>query len=307
MRQAEVVVVGSINIDLVFAITHLPAVGETVGGASFSLQPGGKGANQAVAAARMGASAAIIGCVGDDDYGRRLRALLEQDGVDCSQVQTVPGPSGCAGIFVDCRGENLIAVAPGANAKLTPETVKKSIASIADARVLLVQLESPLPAVRAALAQAREAGVMTILDPAPAMELGPDIFPLLDYITPNAREASKLTGIDVHCWSTAAQAARELRRQGVKTVLVTMGKLGAFYSSSVGEVRIAAPRVDAVDATGAGDAFNGALAAALVRGAAPDQAADIAAAAGALASASRGAQPSLPRLEQVAKVVNLPW
>ena len=305
MKQADIAVVGSINLDLVFSVPQLPSLGETVTGAGYGAYAGGKGANQAVAAARMGAAVAMIGCVGDEN-GRDLKLQLEQEGINCSNISTVPGPSGCAGIIVDTKGDNLIAVADGANGRLSAELVCQASDLIAKAKILLVQLEVPLDAVSQAVRVARDAGTTVILDPAPARML-PGLMEQLDFITPNAPEASVLTGIDVHCWKTAALAARELRRQGVKHVLVTMGKFGAFYSSQIGEVRITAPLVDAVDSTAAGDAFNGALAAALVQGADPDQAADIAAVAGALAASVHGAQSSLPRLEQVVKVVDFPW
>lgn len=307
MGRSDIVVVGSLNMDLVFRGEKLPAPGETVSGARFSAHPGGKGANQAVAAARMGVPTAMVGCVGEDEYGRHLVAVLAREGVNCNWVKTVPGPSGCAGILVDKGGENCIAVANGANDQLTPDMVMQAKALIAGAKVLLVQLEIPLPAVQAALALARGAGVTTILDPAPAVELSPDILNLVDFLTPNCQEASSLTGANVHCWQTAAAAARDLQRRGAKNVLVTMGKYGAYFYSAGGQVRIAPPRVEAVDATGAGDAFNGALAAALARGTAADAAADWAAAAGAIAATVPGAQPSLPRWEKVAEVVDPPW
>ncbi|MGI6366556.1 MAG: ribokinase [Bacillota bacterium] len=307
MTRAEIVVVGSLNMDLLFRGERLPAPGETVAGARFSAHPGGKGANQAVAAARMGVTTAMVGCVGEDEYGCKLMATLAGDGVDCTLVKAVPGPSGCAGILVDSSGENCIVVANGANDQLSPDLVRQAEPLIAQAKVLLIQLEIPLPAVEEALALARAAGVTTVLDPAPARELSQDILALADFITPNSREASVLTGVDVHCWQTAAAAARDLQRRGVKNVLVTMGKYGAFYYSAAGQVRIAPPRVEAVDSTGAGDAFAGALAAALARGAAPDAAADWAAAAGALAATVPGALPSLPRRQQVAEVVSPPW
>lgn len=307
MKHSEVVVVGSINMDLVFAVPQLPRPGETATGAQFSSCPGGKGANQAVAAARLGVNTALVGCVGDDACGRKMLALLEQEGVDCTRVTRVPQPTGCAGIFVDNRGENCIAVADGANARVSAQTIDRAEAVIAGAKVLLVQLEIPLEAVRAALQIARAAGVITILDPAPARELDEDLLGLADYLTPNAGEASQLTGSHVHCWNTAAAAARELRAKSGGTVLVTMGKYGAFFSSPAGEVRITAPRVAAVDSTAAGDAFNGALAVALARGVEPDRAADIAVVAGALAATRAGAQPSLPTREQLAKAVALPW
>jgi ribokinase len=306
MGKADIVVIGSLNLDLVFSAPKIPSPGETVSGAEFSTYPGGKGANQAVAAARMGGSVAMIGCVGDDDYGRYLLSQLKQEDIDCSHVTTVSAPTGCAGIIV-AQGENSITVADGANAKLTRELVSRASTLISSAQVLMVQLEVPLEAVTEAVTIAGAAGVRVVLDPAPACKLDPKFLERVDFITPNAQEASVLTGVDVHCWKTAALAARELRGQGVKQVLVTMGKFGAFYSSPQGEVRIAAPHVMAVDSTAAGDAFNGSLAVALVNGAKPDQAADVAAVAGALATTIPGAQPSLPRLEDVAKAVELPW
>lgn len=305
--RADIVVVGSLNMDLVFSGQRLPDPGETVAGAKFSTHPGGKGANQAVAAARMGMSTAMVGCVGEDEYGRQLMATLARDGVHSTWVQTVPGASGCAGIMVGPKGENCIIVANGANDQVTPELVNQAHSVIENAKVLLVQLEIPLPAVQAALVLAKGAGVTTILDPAPARELPLETLKLVDYITPNRREASTLTGTDVHCWRTSAQAAADLYHGGVKNVLVTMGRYGAYFYSEAGQVRIAAPKVTAVDSTAAGDAFNGALAAALVRGFLPDQAADWAAAAGALATTIPGAQPSLPNWGQVAKVRGLPW
>lgn len=304
---AQVVVVGSINIDLVFSAPRLPGAGETVSGASFAAYPGGKGGNQAVATARMGVNTALVGCVGQDSYGQHLLDNLAEDNVDCAHVTRFPDPSGCAGIVVDPHGENTITVAGGANARLTPNLVRQAASHIADAGAMLIQLEIPWDSVQEALSLARQSGIITILDPAPADKLQPESLKQVDYITPNAREASFLTGTHVHCWSSAAQAARELRRWGVGHVLITMGQYGAFYSSQEGEVRITSPQVQAVDSTAAGDAFNGALAAALVQGADPDQAADVAAAAGALAATRPGAQPSLPNLSQLRTVVELPW
>lgn len=307
MADKGITVAGSINIDLVFSLPRLPLKGETVSGASFAAHPGGKGANQAVAAARLGVPTAMIGCVGDDAWGQSLLAGLQGEGIDCAHVGKVPGASGCAGILVDAVGDNIIAVATGANALLSPNQVERAGDAIARSKVLMTQLEIPLETVMTALKLAKEAGVITILDPAPAKTLTTELLALADYITPNALEASFLTGIDVHCWNTAAQAARKLRNQGANTVLVTMGKQGAFFCGPAGEVRITAPRVAAVDATAAGDAFNGALAAALFRGVQPDIAADIAAAAGALAVAKAGAQPSLPTSAELGQAVSLPW
>ena len=307
MANKGIVVVGSINIDMVFRLPRLPVTGETVSGASFVAHPGGKGANQAVAAARLEVPTVMIGCVGDDSWGQLLLSGLQGEGIDCAHVAQAPGSSGCAGIMVAAGGDNIIAVATGANALLSPGRVEGAGDAIAQSKALMIQLEIPLETVMTALKLAKEAEVITILDPAPAKALAPELLALVDYLTPNALEASCLTGIDVHCWNTAAQAARKLRNQGANTVIVTMGKLGAFFSGPAGEVRIAAPPVAAVDATAAGDAFNGALAAALVQGIQPDIAADIAAAAGALAVVKAGAQPSLPTLAELGKAVSLPW
>ena len=307
MPANEILVVGSINMDLVFRLPRLPQKGETVGGGEFAAYPGGKGANQGVAAARLGVSTGLVGCVGQDEWGNALIEGLRLEGVDTAWVQRVPGPSGCAGIYVGPRGENSIAVAPGANSRLEAAFPAGAREAISQARVLLTQLEIPLESVEAALRLAKKGGVTTILDPAPARALPPALLALVDYLTPNALEASALTGIEVHCWNTAAQAARQLRGQGAGTVIVTMGKLGAFFSSPQGQVRIPAPAVTVVDATAAGDAFNGAFAAALTRGVAPDEAADLGAVAGALAVTKKGAQPSLPRLADLREAVAVPW
>lgn len=302
----EIVVVGSVNVDFVFSLPRLPLKGETVSGGGFAIHYGGKGANQAVAVARLGITPAIVASVGDDSWGSSLVARLEEEGVDCRFMRRVAAPSGCAGVFVDPAGDNFIAVAGGANAYLTPSQVMGAGAFIRRAAVLMVQQEIPRETVKAALWEARQGGVVTILDPGPD-ELPGEILGLVDYITPNAVEAAGLTGVDVHCWSTAAKAARRLRQLGVKAALVTMGKGGAFYSGPKGDVRIAAPPVEAVDSTGAGDGFNGALAVALAKGVEPDLAADIAAAAGALATTRAGALNSFPREEELARVIGLPW
>ena len=301
-----IVVAGSINIDMVFSLPRLPLQGETVSGGSFAAHPGGKGANQAVAAARLGAPTVFLGCVGEDSWGDFLLAGLQQAGVDCSYVTKVPGPSGCAVIYVAAGGKYDCSSYRGK----CPHHARKSERArevFSTARVLMTQLEIPVETVAAALELAKSAGLISILDPAPVKALTPEMLSLVDYITPNALEASELTGIDVHCWNTADQAARKLRSMGPETVIITMGKQGAFFSGPQGHVRILAPRVVAVDSTAAGDAFNAALAVALAQGTEPDIAADIAAAAGALAVSRAGAQPSLPTLEELAQVVKLPW
>lgn len=297
---------GSVNVDFVFNMPRLPQRGETVSGGNFAVRFGGKGANQAVAVARLGITPAIVACVGGDSWGSALMVRLEEEGVDCGFVRRVAAASGCAGVIVDPAGDNIIAVAGGANTYLTPRQVTEASSIIRQASVLMVQQEIPQVVVKAALREARKGEAITILDPGPS-ELPREILKMVDYITPNAVEATGLTGVDVHCWSTAAKAARRLRQLGVKTALVTMGKHGAFYSGPEGEVRIAAPAVRAVDSTGAGDGFNGALAVALARGVEPDVAGDIAGVAGALATTREGAMDSLPRERELAQMICLPW
>lgn len=303
----KIVVVGSANMDMVFNLPRLPVKGETVGGGSFSAGFGGKGANQAVAVARLGIVPVLVACVGDDNLGAEMLRNLEEEGVDCSRISQVTGPSGVAAVIVDQRGDNIVATATGANALLSPERAAAAQDLIGQASLLMVQQEIPSETVKAALVMARKAGTTTLLDPAPVNDLDRQILSLVDYITPNAGEASLLTGVDVHCWNTAAQAAARLHALGVKTVLVTMGRLGAYYSGPDGKVRIAAPSVLTVDTTGAGDAFNGALAAALVHGVQPDEAADIAAVAGALATTKIGAQTAFPGKEELEALIDLPW
>ncbi|MTI94030.1 MAG: ribokinase [Firmicutes bacterium] len=302
-----IVVLGSINQDLVFTLPRLPRPGETITAADFQLFPGGKGANQAVAAARLGGDVSMVGCVGEDVFGRQLVAGLKAEGVDCTYLQVVSEPTGCAGIGVLPDGENSIAIYGGANAKVVPERLAQTVPILESAGVLMLQLEIPLDTVEWAAQIAASAGVPIILDPAPAQPLSPGVLSLIDVLTPNAAEATDLTGIDVHCWKTAARAATNLREQGAKNVLVTMGKFGAYFSGPDGEVRINTPAVEAVDTTAAGDAFVGALAMGLVYGLPVDQAADIAAAAGALAVTKHGARPSLPTISALRKVVNTPW
>jgi ribokinase len=302
----EVVVVGSVNTDYVFRVASFPEPGETAPG-SLSIYPGGKGANQAVALARLGGSAALIARVGDDPFSQEALRGLKTEGLDTEYVLATPGPGGAAGIWVDQRGENSIVIAGGANLALSSVDVEAARQIIEGSKVLLVQLEVPLETVIYALKLAKQAGVTTVLDPAPAQVLPREVLALVDVITPNAGEATKLTSIDVHCWKTAALAGRWLREQGVGLAMVTMGKFGAICISAQGDVRINLPRVEVVDTTAAGDAFAAALSLGLARGLAPDAAADIAAAAGALTVTKAGAQPSLPHLKELAEIVEIPW
>jgi ribokinase len=285
-----------LNLDLLVPVARLPARGETIlaSGPTAKL-PGGKGANQAVAAARQGALTAMVGAVGADDDGATLLEATGGAGVDLTHVARLADtPTGLAVITVDAAGDNTIVVAANANGALTPAAVERASATIATARVVLVQLEVPLDAVAAALALARRHGVVTVLNPAPAAALPDEVLAASDYVVPNETEAAALTGIATDSDDGATEAARRLLARGAGSVVVTLGARGALTVDLAETRRIAAFAVTAVDATAAGDAFCGTFAAALACGAAPADALRRASAAGALACTVRGALPSLP-------------
>lgn len=291
----EIAVVGSLNMDLVIRVPHLPAAGETVIGREFTTAAGGKGANQAVAAARLGASVAMIGRVGKDDFGSALRANLNGAGADTTYVLSDEhAATGVALIAVEEGGQNTIIVAAGANANVSRTDVDAARRIIASSQVLVAQLEVPLDTVTFALDLARAAHVLTLLNPAPAQELSPDVLARVDMIVPNETEAGILTGIPVKDWESAKAAALELNRRGVPSVVITLGERGALASDSGSIHRVPAFPVHAVDATAAGDAFVGALAVARAHGRDLPAALRQAGAAGALATLKLGAQPSLP-------------
>ncbi|MGE5527516.1 MAG: ribokinase, partial [Patescibacteria group bacterium] len=252
----EIVVVGSINMDLVATAPHAPAPGETVLGGEFRTIPGGKGANQAYGAARLGGRVAMVGRLGDDAFGRQSLANLAAAGVDTVHIGTIAGSaSGVALIVVDDAGNNSIVVAPGANSLLGAEDVEAAAPLFAEARVLLVQLEVPLPAVAKAVGMARDMGLRVILDPAPARPLPDDLLARVDYLTPNQNESEVLTGIRVVDRASALEAGRLLRRRGVGCALVKLGGEGVVVLDGGSEYHLAGHRVKAVDTTAAGDAF----------------------------------------------------
>jgi ribokinase len=295
-----VVVVGSLNLDLVVGLDRMPDPGETVHARTLDRHPGGKGLNQAVAAARMGAATAMIGAVGDDDAGTWLTSLAAADGIDTSAIATATGPSGTAIIEVDAMGRNRIAVVPGANGTVTGAQVAASFARLVDPAVVLAQCELPPEAVRAALDAGRRLGAFTILNPAPATELDGETLACTDLLVPNEHEAKTLTGIDCSSPAGALDAARALLGRGVKAVIVTRGEDGALLLTADGlEHWVDAFRVQAVDTVAAGDAFCGALAASIARGLTVPDAMRWACAAGALAASAPGAVPSLPTRQQV--------
>ncbi|MDQ7909821.1 ribokinase [Phytohabitans sp. ZYX-F-186] len=287
---ARVVVVGSANLDLVVTAPALPRPGETVLGGEFTTVPGGKGANQAVAAARAGGEVAFVGAVGGDDFARPQRDNLAAAGVDVTRLRTVPGPSGVALIAVDRHAENLIVVAPGANAALTGLSAEDR-AAVAGADVLLCQLEIPLEAVAEAAATARAAGTVAVLNAAPARRLPAELLSTVDLLVVNEGEAEVLAG-------HPAQPADLLDL--VPRVVMTLGARGAAYADRDGlRLDVAAPAVEAVDTTAAGDAFTGALAVAWAEGRPVGEALRWACAAGAVCATRPGASSSLPTRAEI--------
>ncbi|MEU8527286.1 ribokinase [Streptomyces sp. NPDC048629] len=286
--MTSIVVLGSTNMDLVAYVAKAPARGETVTGREFRTVPGGKGANQAVAAARAGADVSMIGAVGADEFGSRLRAALEHSGVDTDLLRTSEGPSGTAHIVVDDEGGNAIVVVPGANATVT-SLDHGDEALIATADALLLQLELPLSAVTAGAVTARGLGVRTVLTPAPAQPLPDELLAATDLLVPNEHEAATLTGLaDPH-------AAAEALLRKVPEVVVTLGAAGSLYAARGAKpLVVPAPRVRAVDTTAAGDTFVGALAVALGEGRPVPQALAWASAAAALSVQRPGASSSMP-------------
>jgi ribokinase len=293
---ARVIVVGSINIDLIVSVEALPGPGETVIGGTFSHAPGGKGANKAAAAATLGASTALVGMTGDDDFGRTARDDLTELRVDLSHVGTGVKPTGVALIIVDDRGENSIAVASGANEELDAHEVVEAINALArDGTVVLANLEVPDEAVLAAASTAHALGCSFVLNPAPARRLGWEMLRWCDVLTPNEHEAAMLG------WASVD----ELMDQGVKAVVVTRGREGASLYRP-GEPRHDQPafHIDSVDTTGAGDAFSAALAWAIAQGRALEEGVRLACGAGALATRKVGARASLPNAAEVEEFVS---
>ena len=291
----RVCVVGSANLDYTVALPRLPRVGETVSSGTLLVNRGGKGANQAVAARRLGAEVRLIGCVGDDDAGAAMRQALDEQGIGVEGVVTAPGvATGTALIFVDRDGHNQIGVAPGANHRLTVEMARAGEPSIEWAQVLVSQLEVPVPVVRWALETARRHGVPTVLNPAPVQELSDELLALVTYLTPNAGEVAALTGIEVSDLDSGRRAAARLCERGVGTVIITLGEEGALVYDGATAVHFEAFPIEVIDTTGAGDAFNGALAVGLSAGGSLEQVIPLASAAAALTCTRRGAQDALP-------------
>lgn len=298
---ASVVVVGSTNTDMTVRVPRIPAPGETTGGRDFRVTGGGKGANQAMAAARAGARVTFVTALGEDDFGDRAVVTLAAEGIDLAFVQRMPGPSGVALIVVDDDGENAIAVAAGANAELQASHVAPIGDRLAAGDVVLLQLEIPMATVLAAAQLARARGARVLLNPAPSPRepLADALLDAVTFIAPNEHEAEQLTGVTVADAAGLTEAAAALHRRGVPYVLITLGARGVFVSGEGRGVHIPAFPAAAIDTTAAGDVFCGALAVALTEGHAVEAAARFGAAAAAISVTRPGAQDSAPRRNEI--------
>lgn len=300
MSSAKIVVVGSVNTDMVVKSERIPLPGETVTGGEFFMPAGGKGANQAVAAARLGARVTLVARVGDDVFGHQAVENFKKEGILTDHIALdSENATGVALILVDENGENCISVAPGANFAITPGDVDAAAGVIREADVVLLQLEIPMAVVEHTAALAAEAGVPVVLDPAPAAPLPEGLLPNVTVITPNESEAERLTGIAVSDEPSARLAAAGLIKAGARQVILTLGTKGALVVGPEGEVLVPSFEVEAADSTAAGDAFNGGLAAAIAAGKAFEDAVREAAMVGALSVTKMGAQPSLPTAEEL--------
>jgi len=293
----RVLVVGSINMDLIIRCCAVPRVGETVHGDEFTTAHGGKGANQAVACARLGAQTTMIGSVGSDDFGRALKAALLDEGINVDRVRTDSGAAtGVALILLEPGGQNRIIVIGGANLRLDDEDIAAARKALKKSDVLLMQLETSLPVVTAVAAAAREHEVLTVLDAGATTSAAADmgLVELIDVVSPNESESEALTGIAVNDAESARSAAQRLRERGARDVVIKLGARGAYWLGPAGEGHYPGFAITPVDTTAAGDAFTGCLAVSLASGAGMPAAIRRANAAGALACLTLGAQPSMP-------------
>jgi ribokinase len=292
----RILVLGSLNLDLVLHVSRMPGAGETMASEASASLCGGKGANQAVATARMGAQVAMIGRVGNDPAGLMLRDALEREAIGLDGVMDSPGEaSGVAVIFLTPDGQNRIVLVGGANALLTPADIRRNASLFDGAGLLVCQLETPLDAVAEGIAMAAARGIPVLLNPAPARTLPPELLARIDYLIPNESEASMLTGIAVTDPDSAARAAAMLRGQGARRVIVTLGAAGILIADELGGRHLPALPAAVVDTTGAGDSFIGGFAAGIAEGLALDDAARLGLRAARICVGRLGAQASLPR------------
>lgn len=300
--MGKIVVIGSSNTDLVINTSRIPEPGETVLGGRFLMAAGGKGANQAVAAQRLGGDVTFVACIGDDLFGKDALAGYNREGMNTAFVSVKKGvPSGVASIFVDAEAENVIVVAPGANSELGTAEIDAAQKEIEAADFVLMQLETPMETVEYAAEKAFKAGTKVVLNPAPAANLSDSLLSKLWLITPNRTETQLITGLPVTDEKEAAAAAEALVAKGVKNVVITLGSKGAYVLSEDFRGVIPANPVKAVDTTGAGDTFNGALCVALSEGRSLRDACRFAAKASAISVTRMGAQPSIPFRNEIAE------
>ena len=300
MGGRKILVVGSSNTDMVIKTQNFPAPGETILGGKFLMNAGGKGANQAVAAARLGGLVTFVGKIGYDIFGKKAVQLLENEGINVDYVALdKDNPSGVALITVDQNGENSIVVAPGSNGTLSPTDFEKAIPELDDSELVLMQLEIPIPTVEYIARMANQKGKKVILNPAPAAKLSDELLKNLYLITPNETEAELLTGIQVSDEKSALEAAGYLHAKGVEIVIITMGSSGAFILANGKYETIKAPKVKAIDTTAAGDTFNGALAVALSEGKNLQESVTFANKAAAISVTRVGAQTSVPYRSEI--------
>ncbi len=300
MSSKKIIVIGSCNTDMVIKSDRLPVPGETVIGGTFLMNPGGKGANQAVAAARLGGNVLFITKTGNDLFGKRSVELYKNEGIKTDFVFSDPdNPSGAALISVDAQGENCIVVAPGANSTLSPNDIEKTKHEIETADVVLMQLEIPLETVKYAAKIAHQSGVKVILNPAPAQNLPNDLLECLYIIVPNKTEAEMLSGIKVTDWKSAKKAANVISEKGVDIVVITLGADGALVKDKDQYYEIDAVPVEAIDTTAAGDTFCGALTVGLSDGLPIDESVRFACKAAAISVTRMGAQSSIPYKKEI--------
>lgn len=295
----NICVIGSLNMDLVVNVDAMPKPGQTIIGSNFKEVPGGKGANQAVAMARLNGNVSMIGKVGEDGFGQTLISSLKNDKVDTTYIQTAKGSTGVALITVDKNAQNSIVVSPGANFEVKEEDIDNNIKAIENSDIVVLQLETPLNTIKYALNKAKELNKYTILNPAPAVKLDDEIIKNVDLLTPNETELEIISGVSIETEEDIQKAAQIMIEKGVKELIVTLGSKGSLYINKEKSMFKKAYKVEAVDTTAAGDSYTGALAVALSQDKGIADAMDFASKVGALSVLKEGAQSSLPTLEDV--------
>ena len=295
----NICVIGSLNMDLVVNVDTMPKPGQTIIGSNFKEVPGGKGANQAVAMARLNGNVSMIGKVGEDGFGQTLINSLKNDKVDITYIQTAKGATGVALITVDKNAQNSIVVSPGANFEVKEDDIDNNIEAIKNSDIVVLQLETPLNTIKYALNKAKELNKYTILNPAPAVKLDDEIIKNVDLLTPNETELEIISGVSIETEEDIQKAAQIMIEKGVKELIVTLGSKGSLYINKEKSMFKKAYKVEAVDTTAAGDSYTGALAVALSQDKNIEDAMDFASKVGALSVLKEGAQSSLPTLEDV--------